>query len=291
MLSRAAARLGDPALVSAADRAIEHLLPKVSEEGDAAWLETGDGASSVAEVSFLLLALLELPAGDERRRLIPRLAATLRGSIDRHGRVSTHRAPAASSEAFQDYFPGQALLALGAAAEAGEVAADEAKWRKAFRFYRHRFRYRRNFGQVSWMMQACARWWRVTGEAEVAAFVFEIGDWILEYQQDKTGGFINDHQSDAPGYTTALYLEGVGAAIPLASAVGDSARHERYAAAIARGFRFLERLVIQQRDAPVLPNLSMAVGGLRQSLHRSEVRIDFVQHALSALLEALPADG
>jgi hypothetical protein len=55
--------------------------------------------------------------------------------------------------------------------------------------------------------------------------------------------------------------------------------------AAARGVRFLERLVIQQRDACVLPNPSLAVGGLRQSLHRSEVRIDFVQHARSALLE------
>jgi orotate phosphoribosyltransferase len=288
VLSRAAARLGDPELASAADRAVEHLLPKVSDDGACAWLETGDGASSVAEVSFLLLALLELRAGDARRRLIKRLAATLWGSIDRHGRVSTHRAPADSPEAFQDYSPGQVLLALGAAAEAGEVEVDAEKWRKAFRFYRHRFRYRRNFGQVSWMMQACARWWRVTGEEETAALAFEIGDWILEYQQDKTGGFINDHQPDAPGYTTALYLEGVGAAVPLASALGDSARHERYSAAVARGFRFLERLVIQQRDAPVLPNISMAAGGLRQSIHRSEVRIDFVQHALSALLEVYP---
>lgn len=288
VLSRAAARLGDPELVSAADKAIEHLLPKVSEDGEGAWLETNGSAPSVAEVSFFLLALIELKAGDARRRLIPRLAATLWGSIDRHGRISTHRAPAESSEAFQDYFPGQVLLALGAAAEAGEVEADAAKWQRAFRFYRHRFRYRRNFGQVSWMMQACARWWRVTGDEEVAALVFEIGDWILEYQQDKTGGFINDHQPDAPGYTTALYLEGVGAAIPLASALGDSARRERYSDAVARGFRFLERLVIQQRDASVLPNASTAVGGLRQSLHRSEVRIDFVQHALSALLEVHP---
>lgn len=124
---------------------------------------------------------------------------------------------------------------------------------------------------------------------EPGLLVFEIGDWILEYRQEKTGGFINDHQPDGPGYTTALYLEGVGAAVPLASAFGDSARRERYSAAVARGFRFLEQLVIQQRDAPVLPNTSTAVGGLRQSLHRSEVRIDFVQHALSALLEVLPA--
>jgi orotate phosphoribosyltransferase/AMMECR1 domain-containing protein len=290
VLTRAAARLGVPDLTAASGRAIDYLLPKVSEDGERAWLEHGGETQTVAEVSFLLLALLELGPEDPRRGLVSRLAATLRGSIDRHGRVETHRPPAPSPEAFQDYFPGQALLALGAAAEAGQGEADEAEWRKAFRFYRHRFRYRRHFGQVSWLMQACARWWRVTREDETAALVFEIGDWLLAHQQDKTGGFINDHQPDAPGYTTALYLEGVGAALTLAAALGDAARRAKYLDAAARGFRFLERLVIQQRDACVLPNPSMALGGLRQSLHRSEVRIDFVQHALSALLELHP-DG
>jgi len=286
VLARAAARSDEGELSSAAARAVDYLLSKVSDEGEGAWLENGGEAQTVAEVSFLLLALLELKKDDPRRHFIRPLARTLWGSFDRHGRVSTHRAPAASHEAFQDYSPGQ--VALGAAAEAGEVELDEAKWRKAFRFYRHRFRFKRHFGQVSWMMQACARWWRVTGDEETAALVFEIGDWILNYQQDKTGAFVNDHQPDTPGYTTALYLEGVGAAASLAAALGDDARRARYSDAAERGFRFLERLVIQERDASVLPNPQMAVGGLRQSLHRSEVRIDFVQHALSALLESSP---
>ncbi|HEV2863920.1 MAG TPA: AMMECR1 domain-containing protein [Pyrinomonadaceae bacterium] len=285
VLARAAARFEEGELSSAASRAVDYLLTKVSEEGEGAWLENNGAAQTVAEVSFLLLALLELRKDDPRRRFIRPLAATLWGSFDRHGRVSTHRPPAASPDAFQDYSPGQLLLALGAAVGAGEVEADGAKWQKAFRFYRHRFRYKRHFGQVSWMMQACARWWRVTGEEATAALVFEIGDWILNYQQDKTGAFVNDHQPDTPGYTTALYLEGVGAAATLAASLGDDARRARYADAAARGFRFLERLVIQERDASVLPNPRLAEGGLRQSLHRSEVRIDFVQHSLSALLE------
>ncbi|HEV2704876.1 MAG TPA: AMMECR1 domain-containing protein [Pyrinomonadaceae bacterium] len=287
VLTRAAARFKSDALADAAEKAVAHLVQKVSDDGERAWLETEKEASSVAEVSFLLLALLELGKDDARRQLIPRLTRTLGESIDRHGRISTHRAPAASPEAFQDYFPGQVLLALGAAAEAGETACDPANWRKAFRFYRHRFRYRRHFGQVSWLMQACASWWRATRDEEPAALVFEIGNWLLDYQQEKTGGFINDHQPDAPGYTTALYLEGVCAARALAAAIGDEPRHAKYTASAAHGFRFLEQLVIQQRDATVLPNPATAIGGLRQSVHRSEVRIDFVQHALSALLEFL----
>jgi hypothetical protein len=63
---------------------------------------------------------------------------------------------------------------------------------------------------------------------------------------------------------------------------------KRYLESVAHGFRFLDRLVIQQRDACVLPNPEFAIGGLRQSIHRSDVRVDFVQHALSAILELHP---
>src|ERR1044071_8647669 len=138
-------------------------------------------------------------------------------------------------------------------------------------------------------MQAFGKWWDVTGQAQFADFVFEIGDWLLQYQQEKTGAFINDHQSDTPGYTTALYLEGVAAGARLAALLGDDERRQRYLESLRRGFNFKDRLVIQPRDAAVLPNAEFAMGGLRQSLHASDIRVDFVQHSLSAILETLAA--
>ena len=111
--------------------------------------------------------------------------------------------------------------------------------------------------------------------------VFEIADWLLGYQQDKTGAFINDHQVDTPGYTTALYLEGIAAAL----AVADGSRYQRYLSSFKRGFTFLDRLIIQERDEAMLPNPDFALGGLRQGIHYSEIRTDFVQHSLSAILE------
>ena len=120
----------------------------------------------------------------------------------------------------------------------------------------------------------------MTGEQQFADMVFEIGDWLLGFQQDKTGGFINDHQPAAPGYTTAVYLEGIAAALQVA----DGARYENYLNAFRRGFEFLDRLIIQERDQSILPNPDYALGGLRQGLHYSEIRIDFVQHSLSAIL-------
>jgi orotate phosphoribosyltransferase/AMMECR1 domain-containing protein len=286
VLARAAKILGGDDVKAAADRVIEFLLNRVTEDGKDIWLSTGDETASIAEVSFLLLALSNLPANDSRRSLMKQLAATLWSCVQLpHGRISTHHGPTPSPEAFQDYFPGQALLALAQASEETPSSMDEEKLHRSFRYYRHRFRYNRHFGQVSWLMQAFSKWWQVTGESSFADLVFEVADWVLGYQQEKTGAFINDHQPGAAGFTTALYLEGIAAARQVAASLEDDARFQNYSRSFAQGSSFLDRLIIQQRDRFILPNLDLALGGLRQGIYYSEVRTDFVQHSLSAILE------
>jgi hypothetical protein len=277
-LARAFRVLGRPELKDAAEKIVESLLKTMHVSESGAWLEFNQGAPSVSEIAFLVLALCEFPRGDHRRRLVRSLAETLWSRIDRHGRIATHRTSAKVPDVHQDYAPGQALLALAAAAESGLTEIKQSSLQSAFRYYRHRFRHNRDFGQVSWLMQAFSRWWRIQPDPEFAALVLEIGDWILEFQSGKSGGFMTGHQSDTPGFTTALYLEGIGAA---ASLSGQS----KYMDAYMRGMQFLHRLTIQPGHAPVLPNSEYATGGLRQSLYTSFVRLDFVQHALSAVLE------
>jgi hypothetical protein len=277
-LARAFHVLGRPELKDAAEKTVDSLLKamRVSESGT--WLEFNKGAPSVSEIAFLILAICEFPVGDHRRRLVRSLAETIWSRIDRHGRIATHRTSGKVPDVHHDYAPGQALLALAAAAESGLTEIKQSSLQNAFRYYRHRFRHNRDFGQVSWMMQAFSRWWRIQPDPEFAGLVFEIGDWILEFQSDKSGGFMTGHQSDTPGFTTALYLEGIAAA---ASISGQS----KYLDAYMRGMQFLHRLTILPGHAPVLPNSEYATGGLRQSLYTSFVRLDFVQHALSAVLE------
>jgi hypothetical protein len=292
VLSRAHRALGEPAAggrsLGDAARAVVGRLASAVADDDAGrpWVVLGGEAPTIAEVSFLLLALLERPAGEGRETLAPRLAETLWSSVDAHGRFATHRPPAESHEGFQDYSPGQALLALAAAAAAGLAPAPARRARRALSFYVHRSRHKRGFGQVSWLMQAFTAWSRLLGEPSLGEAALELGDFALGYQQETTGAFVNDHQADTPGYTTAVYLEGIAAGVSAAAALGDEARRARYLDACARGFRFLDGLVIQERDAAVLPAPSIAIGGLRQSAHRSEIRVDFVQHALAAALEA-----
>lgn len=268
VLARAYKTFGGDDLKSAAGKVIDNLLQQTFD--------------TVAEPSFLLLALSNLPDNDPRRAAMNDLAASLWRSIELpHGRISTHNNPDdPSPELYQDYFPGQVLLALAVACEQSVTAIDEERLRRSFQYYRHRFRYKRNFGQVTWLLQAFSKWSEVTGDRDFADLVFEIADWLLGYQQDKTGAFINDHQSDTPGYTTAVYLEGIAAAVKIA----EKTRYDVYFDSLTRGFGFLDQLIIQERDRPILPNIDYALGGLRQGLYYSEVRTDFVQHSLSAIL-------
>ncbi len=278
VLARAANILRKPLVKEAAEKTIHALLNhmRVSEAG--AWLEFSGSVPSVSEIAFLVLALCEYPKGHPQRKLVRSLAETLWSSIDRHGRIATHHKIKEVSEVHQDYVPGQALLALAAAARAGLTEIQQSGLQSAFRYYRHRFRYNRDFGQVSWMMQAFSRWWKLQPDPEFSAFVFEIGDWILEFQSEKTGSFMTPHQSDTPGFTSAVYLEGLGAAATISAG-------NQYLDAYVQGMQFLNRLTIHPGHASVLPNSELATGGLRQSLYTSFVRLDFVQHALSSVLE------
>jgi AMMECR1 domain-containing protein/orotate phosphoribosyltransferase len=286
VVARAYRNLGGSDLKQACDSVIESLLRALSIEDQDLWLRFNDETPSVAELSFLLLALCELPVEDVRRSTINSLAAKLWNCIELpHGRIVTHEGPDRAPEPFQDYFPGQVLLALAAASEQGATKIDRERLDSSLRYYRHRFRFKRHFGQVTWLLQAFSKWWQVTREQAFADLVCEVADWLLGYQQEKSGAFINDHQAETPGYTTAVYLEGLGAALSVACGLPDKARHQSYLRSFTHAVSFLDRLIIQERDRAILPNPEFALGGLRQGLYYSEIRTDFVQHSLSALLE------
>jgi hypothetical protein len=212
------------------------------------------------------------------------LAAKLLATIDSFGRIRTwqpkskdcasmkapeenddesescdNEAESIEPDDLQNYAPGQVLLALAAAARRGLIQPQEPRIERALHYYRHRFRYKRDFGQVSWMAQAAAAWFELTSLQEWASLAFEITDWILGFQQTKTGAFITDHQPDTPGFTTAVYLEAVAAAFHVADGF-DRLRAARYDEAWSRGFAFLDRLIIQERDSSILPNVDYAAG-------------------------------
>ena len=285
VLVRAARELGGDVLRTSADRAVATMGSMLRRDADGTWLASDDGRPAIAEIAFTLLALSGLDVDHPLRAHARELATTLWNCVDRHGRLRTHKAREHDADAYQDFYPGEAMLALGRACRAGIAQPDERVLERIRSYYLHRCRHRHHLGQTSWWIQAAAEWAAVTGDTRWSDFAFEIAARMPGLQSAASGGFLTDFQPDSPGATTAFFLEGLGAAAGLARAAGEDKLHSTYASAWDRGVRFLDRLVYHERDASLLPNPAFAVGGLRSSLVCSEVRIDFVQHFLSTLLD------
>jgi hypothetical protein len=176
---------------------------------------------------------------------------------------------------------GHVLVALAQAKAAGD-AVDPVRVEAGLRRLRHTFRRHplMRDAVLPWAVQAHAAWAPFGERASRIAFVHEAVD-VARSLQSAHGGFQTDTQEDAPGCTTAPLLEALAAALRLAPRPGDRE-------AFDRGVRFLDGLICQERDAGVLPNPGFAEGGLRYSHRRSTIRIDFVAHALHALLMTEP---
>lgn len=264
-----------------------YLSNKIQRTKNKIWLTDGTDNNATG-TALLLLALSEKIQSPSS--LAGKLASSLWENINRHGRIQPqiNNPEEEGHEIYQDYIPGQVLLALAHACKANATKPNVAILNKALSFYWHRFQYKRSVDQVSWLSQAFFSWWEVLKDPLLANRGFAICDWVLTFQSKEHGGFFTQQQGDTPGYTTALYLEALASAARVANEMGDNQRQQKYLQCCYAGFEFIDRLTIQERDAVVLPNPTWAMGGIRANQHSSEMRIDFTQHALSAALELMP---
>lgn len=195
----------------------------------------------------------------------------------------------------QNYFPGEAMLALAHEARRGSASCTMALER-GFSWYQSYFRRSPASAFVPWQVDA----WRLfaegtarqTNPAPLAAFVFELADWVLQRQlnagnvtSEIAGGFAVAGR--APGYSTATYTEAVIRAFDLAMRVGDGERASRYRIAARRGLCFALRLQISPETAEIFPVPSLAVGGVTTRLDDFALRCDYDQHLITACLTAL----
>ncbi len=190
-----------------------------------------------------------------------------------------------------DFLPGCILWALGEyIGKMGHLeVAGEAD--RHLDWYRRRFHLLHPWGMVIWQTQAWAAMYRAMHKPAYADFVFEIADWALEWQLEKDGSFLCDLSATSPSFHTAAIAEGIADAWSLATEVGDSSRAEKYALSWAEAARFTRTLVVRQRDTFCMYDPNRAVGGVRSTPGSTDVRIDFVSHALTALLKGYSGPG
>jgi hypothetical protein len=262
------------------DRCLEHLRletagPRLALPG---W-QNGFAAETV-----LLWALAASGAAVERRRgraAARALARHVAARLHPDGVFSTS-APGQRLGIDHDLLSGTALLALARyeAATGERVLPDMGL---SLAWYRSRFRAGRPWGMVHWHLQAWSAIHALRGGPGQAAFVFELADWAADRQLATNGAYLSSLSPRGPSFHTACVLEGMADAQDLAACAGDRPRAHAYARSLRAGLAFMNHLVVRDEDTFCMPRGSLAVGGVRESLLASTIRIDFVAHHLLAL--------
>jgi len=264
---------------------------EITESKDAAFIRSADGENKLGLTALVSLAMTRHPTPDRftnsRRMLTSGILSVQRPS----GMFLTAFPPAVRIDA-QDYFPGEALLALAEqyALEPSEQVL--AAFDRAVTFYREYFRARRSAALAPWQVQAFAKMAVLTKRQDYADYSFELSDWLAAKQlradncrwPELWGGISN--AGEGPDVSTALHLQGFAEALSLARAVGDAKRVETYEQIVRDAARFVLQLQVRPQEAYCMRSARDVVGGIRTAPQLNRLRIDNCQHALLGLTKA-----
>jgi hypothetical protein len=305
----------DPRLLAAAERAIDYLLKQVKpgrHENTACVVEDGWvklGGNALAAVALAEHARV---TGD-RRHL--KVALDLGRSIvlaqEASGRFASHkeRFPGGQRSDFVSaYYPGEAILAL---ARLHALDPDGPWMAKAHRAAGWLIRVRdaghtpRTVAHDHWLLYALGELYRDRPDRAYADHALLITRAILDanvavrdVKDEQSGG--EDEGGDGDGESAAddakalagganqiaTRIEGLCAAHPLLVAAGEDAAAAEVRAALARAADALAGFQFSEQDAARFPNPPRVAGGFRASETSDVIRIDTVQHSVSALLGA-----
>lgn len=285
---------GSSASLAAADLAIRFHLQGLSDApgtDEATFIATADGKNKLGVTALLTLALAEHPDPGRYEATRGKLVQGMLRLQQPSGMFLTAFPPAVEVAA-QDYFPGEALLALAAEYEHQPAAGILDAFDKAIRYYRGHFRGAPSPAFVPWQVQAFSLIARHTGRRDYVDFVFELTDWLADHQLDRHNcrwpelwGGIAPYQPGRVGVSTASYLEGFTDALALARQVGDTARTQRYERLVREAARFVMQLQVRPEEAYFVRSPKDAVWGVRTAPALNLLRIDHAQHALVALIK------
>lgn len=214
-----------------------------------------------------------------------------------------------------DIVPGEAALALGEVAEYFGEKEWVASYPRFLQYYRPWFASRAarvrpdgrwphdtydnqdrldlvQFGP--WSVMAADQVYRVTGDREAAQFGFEVADWMIDSYlwsaerspwPDYVGGYYK-LPNELPAMQTFCYSEGTAAAWSMARRAAPE-RAGKYERATRESIRFLEVMQFDPGDSWYLARPQKVRGGIKYAMNENKVRIDYVGHGLSTLVQFL----
>ncbi len=251
-------------------------------------------------VALAVMSIMEHPQRKRFKRIEPKLWATIDYLWQEGGAFRTFFKPADRNDV-QNFYPGEAQLAWAQRYEETKDAALLERFMASFRYYRDWHRGQRNPAFIPWHTQAYYKVWRITQDAELVDFVFEMSDWLIEVMQqwdgvaypDMQGRFHSPVRTDfGPPHasSTGVYMEGLIDAFEMARALGREERVVRYRRALLRALRSARQLTfLDARDMFYIQKRDFLRGGVRTTIYDNVVRVDNVQHNLLAIFKILAA--
>lgn len=295
---------GDPEFKATALKGLGYLASFITtpSEDDQIALLTYKGKSVLGSNALLSLALLEMPeslldAYPQYRQLREKLGRALLAYQMEDGsfyvtyrQVKSKRAPKKQPK----YYPGETFLAY---VRFYEQTKDDVWLAAATRAAEYQLGdFERTGVPDNWAIQAYGRMYRQKPEETYARACFAMADELLTHQwgtfkknpprhPDTHGGFDNGY----PPRTTpaASRTEALTEAYEAARFKGDEAKAADYAKAILAAYWFDLNQQYRPENAYWMPNPSRALGGLRGSPIANDIRIDYTQHTITAILHGL----
>jgi hypothetical protein len=281
------------------ERSIVYLLRRLKRAptGIGSYIDDDDGEGRLGCTALAILAL-QPPWLKEFRPQRLSLVSGLLSLQDRGGWFPSH-VSRHNRLGNQDFYPGEALLALAREYQISPTPQLRSALRSAFPFYRKYFSKPRRMSSVPWQAKAWATAHDSDPRRGYSRFVLDQLDALLhqQYFADETipsdflGGFVSNGRpkGSKPTFITALFTESLIYGMNVAAKV-HSPRLRRYRLAAIAGLEFLLRLQIDDEPGPYVPNPALAAGAITHDLGSFEVRCDYNLHAITCLLAALASD-
>lgn len=281
-----AARIGIEALLRFTNAPMEEHLDSDFE----AIVSGGEAKLGGAALALLALVEYQLATHDSSwLHCARRLAGFLLFQQKKTGEfVSKYYYRGTENEVFESlYYPGESILAL---IRLYQIDPDPTWLHAAMKgadwliLTRDANKKTADLPHDHWLLIALNELEQITGKRTYAAHSFRIAQAILTQQrvtsqnQDWIGSFYDPPRSTP----TAIRAEGLIAVWKLA--VRNGAPRAVYLEALRKMALFQLRCQFTVQNVIYLPRPDLALGGFRRSLTDWDVRIDYVQHNLSALL-------
>jgi hypothetical protein len=255
---------------------------------------------------MLIQAICELTSpGEDVLDQAEQLCIFIRARQQPDGSLQYGEGPATSSSAGDvdgmNHYPGQALLGLMQSQRLRPAVWKLDVVRKAMPYYVAWWRTRKNMAFLSAQSAAYAEAYLLTQEKPFADAVCEMNDWLCDLQYPLLepqhplwgGGFMawmdGKAQTVAPQVGSAVYAESLASACRVTRKLGDVARFDRYREALERALQFLARLQYSDANTQHFADWyrPYLIGAFFASFQDGNVRIDYTQHALCALVQYL----